>query len=326
MSFENFEQPKKIIKPEAPKDPSRRKFFKDGSLAVAGFFLGAHKFKNNLENKNIEQNEELCFVKREDWDERWEEIKVQYEKEYGEKFNFEIKGKKYERFVSSLSYLDKGNIENKELKDSLIRMVVHHSAMESKKSPVDQVKYIRDYQMGKRKFDDIAYHFLIGEDGTIFEGLPIDRVGLHAGATLESSQYFKEHLPNKIKDLHNEKDPEEYKKKLEHFKNATKKDPDYGSIGICLLGNFNTNKEVSEMQEKALVGLLELLKNQYEIPKDNIIYHSEVKEKVVEASGGKLVSHKTNCPGDKFLEKDKILEKLTPDSEEAKCKSILLEK
>jgi len=311
---------------------SRRKFMKDAVLATFGVFagidnLGENNTKNIKEAKQVEQNEELFIKKREVWDELWKQIKIQYEKEYGETFNFEIAGKKYERFVASLSYLDKDNIENKEsvLEEILTTIVIHHADMESKKSSLDQVKFIRDYHMGKRNFDDIAYHFLIGQDGTIYEGRPIDRIGSHAGATLESSQYFKEHLPNKIKDLHNEKDPEVYKKKLEHFRNAMKKDPDYGAIGICLLGDFGNNKsKPTELQEKALIGLLELLKTRYEIPKSNIIFHKEVKKMVVEDSGMTLVSPTTSCPGD--IEKDDIIKQLSSDSEEALCKSLTMNK
>jgi hypothetical protein len=330
MSFENFEQPKKNIKPKAPEDPSRRKFFKDIILTAGGVMLGVSELKNNpttpnTENKNIEQKEELCIVEKEVWDEKSKQILIQYEQKVGEKFKFEIKGKKYQRTVSYLSYDEQAKIENKERKDFYKRIVIHHSDMESNKSSLDQVRIIRDFHLGEeRKFNDIAYHFLIGEDGVIYAGRPLGIMGSHAGYTVEGKEELKKDIGENYEKLN--PNNSDYLEKLEKFKSILKKDPDYGSIGICLLGNFNLDGKISEQQKESLENLLNHLKGEYEIPKDNIIYHSEVDDKVIKPSGFRRSSVETNCPGDKFPERDDILGKLIPDSEEAKCKSILLKK
>lgn len=60
-------------------------------------------------------------------------------------------------------------------------VVIHHSGGPRSQS----FKSIRDYHMrpkhqGGRAFTDIAYHFVITEDGTLHQGRPILRMGAHA--------------------------------------------------------------------------------------------------------------------------------------------------
>ena len=59
------------------------------------------------------------------------------------------------------------------------------------------------------------------------------------------------------------------------------------AIGICLVGNFNTEK-VSDKQMSSLVYLVNILKKYYDIPVRNIIGHGQVK------------GAKTECPGSIF--------------------------
>ena len=59
------------------------------------------------------------------------------------------------------------------------------------------------------------------------------------------------------------------------------------AIGICLVGNFNT-EEVSKKQLDALVYLVGLLRKHYKIPLTRILGHSQVH------------GAKTDCPGKKF--------------------------
>jgi len=59
------------------------------------------------------------------------------------------------------------------------------------------------------------------------------------------------------------------------------------AIGICLVGNFNTEK-VSEKQMSSLVYLVNILKKYYDIPVRNIMGHGQVK------------GAKTECPGNNF--------------------------
>ncbi|MFA7285224.1 MAG: peptidoglycan recognition family protein [Candidatus Paceibacterota bacterium] len=317
MRFGNFEQPN-----------GRRAFIKNTILTTTGVVLGVSEFKNNsnlnIENKNIEQKEVLPIIKREVWDDKWDEIRRQYEKPLGGTYYIKEKNKTLEKQALVYSYLDPHNDNPCSLKEDLKRTVIHHSGVNAGMNPTDEVRGVRNFHINKRKWNDVGYHYLISSDGQIFEGRPIDRVGSHAGSTFESRADLKEKFGENYKSL-NPNSPN-YLEKFNQYKNAIKKDPDYGSIGIVLLGDFNSDKNVSEAQSTSLKNLLNHLKGEYEIPKDNIIYHSEVDDLVVKPSGFRLNSSETNCPGDKFLKKDNILEKLNIDSEEALCKSINMDK
>ena len=307
MKF-NFEQPNK--------ENSRREFLKKLAIVGASLFL-----PKSEEIKNNENMENLCINSREVWDTKWKKKKKQYEIPLGGEFSVKVGGKDYQKFASALFYTKH---ENKELKEVYKRIVIHHSALESKKNVLEEVEGVRDFHVGKRGFDDIAYHFLIGKNGEIFEGRPIDRLGSNAGFTKESEDYFKKYLPEKAKDL--KPSEEGYEERLMHYKKAIRQDPDYGSIGIVVLGNFETEDNPTEIQLESLKNLLNYLKGQYQIPKDNMIFHNEVKEKVVKASGKSLASSITVCPGENLVKAfPGVREKLDPDSEVALCKSVLME-
>ncbi|KAM5145434.1 peptidoglycan-recognition protein SC2-like [Mantella aurantiaca] len=62
-------------------------------------------------------------------------------------------------------------------------VIVHHTAgnfCNDRKSCVAQVKVIQNLHQITNKWCDIGYHFLIGEDGTIYEGLGWTFHGMHA--------------------------------------------------------------------------------------------------------------------------------------------------
>jgi LysM repeat protein len=61
----------------------------------------------------------------------------------------------------------------------------------------------------------------------------------------------------------------------------------YNGIGICLVGNFS-KEDVSEKQMEALVYLVNMLRDYYNIPVKNILGHGEVN------------GAKTECPGKNF--------------------------
>jgi len=326
MKF-NFEKPKNPTQSEKPN--TRRNFLKNTILVGAGMVLGAPELKNNPivnypENQNIEQKEDLCIEKREIWDDKWDQIQTQYQKQLGEIYYIKEKNKTLEKQALVYSYLDSHNDTLCRLKEELKRVVIHHSGVNTSISPVDEVRGIRNFHINKRNWSDVGYHYLISSDGQIFEGRPIDRVGSHAGSTIQSRQELKENFGQNYKNL-NPSSPD-YLAKFNQFKNAIKKDPDYGSVGIVLLGDFNSDKNVSQAQSDSLKNLLNHLKREYEIPKDNIIYHSEVNDLVVKPSSLKLNSSQTNCPGDHFVKKYDLTCDLLEDTEEARCKSILLEK
>ncbi len=306
FNFENFNNKKE----------SRREFLK--KLA----FLGSSFLFNK--NINLENQESFCIEKREDWDNKWNEIKKQYEQKFGESFSIsKSKNIKIERVASTLNYLE--NQENKELKDFLKRIVIHHSAFDSQKNTLEEINFIRDFHIFERNFNDIGYHYLIHKNGEVFEGRPVSFVGAHAGSTIESQEGIKECLANNFSEFKN-LDNEQYKSRYEDIRNILKKDPDYGSLGIVLLGDFDKKQKVSKLQLDSLTKLLNQLKSQYEIPKDNIIYHREVNEKVVKKSNLTLSSSTTSCPGDHFLNKDEFMPMLVEDTDFSKTKSILLEK
>jgi hypothetical protein len=164
MKF-NFEQPNK--------ENSRREFIK--KLSILGASLLLPKLVKSEKIKNNENIENLCINTREFWDTKWKEIKKQYEIPLGGEFSVRVREKKYQKFASALSYTKH---EHKELKEVYKRIVIHHSALDSKKNVLEEVEGVRDFHVGKRGFDDIAYHFLIGKNGEIFEGRPIDRLGI----------------------------------------------------------------------------------------------------------------------------------------------------
>jgi len=59
---------------------------------------------------------------------------------------------------------------------------VHHTAMDEcfeKESCVSMVQSVQNFHMDSRKWDDIGYSFLIGEDGRVYEGRGWGVVGAH---------------------------------------------------------------------------------------------------------------------------------------------------
>lgn len=129
----------------------------------------------------------------------------------------------------------------------LTRIVVHHTA-----DPLKQTaRELQDKEM-KAGYADMPYHFVITADGQIHEGRAIDVVGAHAGE-------FKDN-----KDI--------------------TKDPDYGSIGIVVTGDFESRVENLWRPDKPTAQQLESLQRlinhlvwKYGISPANVLKHSEVK-------------------------------------------------
>ena len=107
-------------------------------------------------------------------------------------------------------------------------------------------------------------------------------------------------------------------------------DPDYGTLGIALCGDFDQGGQPSPQQQVSLIKLLNWTKAEYDIPKNNIIYHREVKNRVIEASGLTFVgtngAQDTVCPGRSFPSISNFTGNLKADSYNAKQKTILLDK
>jgi hypothetical protein len=60
------------------------------------------------------------------------------------------------------------------------RMAVHYTVTPSS-DPARQVRGIQRYHMDTRGWCDVGYHFLVGVDGTIYEGRPLELLGSHVG-------------------------------------------------------------------------------------------------------------------------------------------------
>ncbi|HXI26253.1 MAG TPA: DUF4157 domain-containing protein [Pyrinomonadaceae bacterium] len=157
----------------------------------------------------------------------------------------------------------------------LYRIIVHHTA-----DPLKQtVKELQDKEM-KAGYADMPYHFVITSDGAISEGRAIEVVGAHAG------------------DIPGNKD--------------IKKDPDWGSIGIVLTGDFESRKEnlwspdkPTSAQLSSLKTLTERLMQKYSIPATSIFKHSEVRPSP------------TACPGKNLApEVERIRKELTTQAKE----------
>lgn len=187
-------------------------------------------------------------------------------------------------------------------------IVVHHAA-----GIFGSPSAIQKYQMNQRGFDDIAYHFYIGTDGKISQGRDLKFMGAHAGQTKEANEEAQKVRSNSALS-------QVEKGKL--IDEARKKDPDYGSIGIVIDGNYD-NAELNGAQKKALQDLLASLKKTYDIPNANIVGHKEVGKKIAEAQGLTLVDSDkaddhTACPGKLgLMTLDSVKRDLPADTEKA---------
>lgn len=60
------------------------------------------------------------------------------------------------------------------------RMAIHHTVTSSV-DPARQLRGIQNFHMNTRGWCDVGYHFLIGTNGTIYEGRPLHLLGTHVG-------------------------------------------------------------------------------------------------------------------------------------------------
>ena len=81
---------------------------------------------------------------------------------------------------------------------------------------------------------------------------------------------------------------------------ARKNDPDYGSIGVVLDGDFSGTDAPTAAQMAALKELLADLQKRFDIDNSHIITHREVITRLVEERGLTFTGHKTTCPGDQL--------------------------
>lgn len=61
------------------------------------------------------------------------------------------------------------------------RFAIHHTVSPQTGNVAAMVRGFQRYHMDSNGWCDIGYHFLIGADGTIYEGRPLDQLGAHVG-------------------------------------------------------------------------------------------------------------------------------------------------
>ncbi len=117
------------------------------------------------------------------------------------------------------------------------KIVVHHTGS-SILGPLDSPKLVKLRHKYLRGFEDIGYHYLIGNgyltgDGEIYQGRDIEKIGAHAKG-------------------HNK-----------------------DSLGIALIGNFNISRP-TENQWESLIELLYSQCDMYDLNPSNIYGHKEL--------------------------------------------------
>jgi hypothetical protein len=148
-------------------------------------------------------------------------------------------------------------LRDDELYEVYRRIVVHHTAQSTvNKSAKEQVREVRNIHIGAKKFNDIGYNFIIASDWTIFEWRSLHRVGAHAWETKESELASKEWnveledliYANSFTKNKNNNGHKKYMEYLKRFDQALRKDPDYGSLGIALCGDFSWTQKPTAKQ------------------------------------------------------------------------------
>lgn len=134
------------------------------------------------------------------------------------------------------------------------RITIHHTAMAashlmrgSLSSSAAELRMIQSQHQSSRGWADIGYHFLIDPAGRVFEGRSLRWQGAHAGRDERTGRNFNP-----------------------------------GNIGICLLGNFQTERPTPAALN-ALEGLIETLQGRYSIARRELYGHEHFRT--------------TECPG-----------------------------
>lgn len=142
--------------------------------------------------------------------------------------------------------------------DSLITsVIIHHSGFPGTTSPLR----IQEFHMNIRGMEDIAYHYYITTDGTVYAGRPLSVSGEHTSA------------PDSLHE------------------------PNLHSIGICLAGNFETDSSGPTMHQNiALSHVLRYLCYQYHIKRQQIFFHQSFNPAISERSDSIRIAG-TVCPG-----------------------------
>lgn len=147
------------------------------------------------------------------------------------------------------------NLFRTPLKQLLTRIVVHHTNNDSPVSAVESKQKSKGYAA-------LGYHFFVAKNGSVFEGRPLEVMGSHAGTGKTS---------------------------------GPTNDPDWGSIGIVMQGDYHSadnwvyDSEIPAVQLTALENLIVGLRGTY--PIQELLMHRDVER------GGTP----TVCPGDQMV-------------------------
>jgi len=266
---------------------------------------------------------QVSIISRPTWDNNWNSISQIYKPKLGTQIKMVVNGKTLIRETNVVPYLNTTTLKGEKLTNVYCRVIIHHTAMTATGTAYQQFKEVRNLEISSMGYSDIAYHFIIASDGTIGEGRPCFRIGAHAGLSKETEDAFKKAFPNGLN--LSSKIGDDYLNSLKKYIEILKMDPDYGSIGIALCGDF-TNAPPTQAQLDALEELLNWVKTEYDIPSKNIIFHKDVKTKVVEASGYTFAGNQTVCAGASFTKKmlDEVRKKLNKDTKASKGKKLTL--
>lgn len=166
-------------------------------------------------------------------------------------------------------------------------IVIHHTAVWNAAGP----EFVREIHVDWRGWADIGYHYIIGEDGSIYAGRDMHLMGAHAGQSVEANQgVWRARHPRARLDSSMDR--------RSRIDQARRFDPDYGSIGISLDGDFRFGIEPTTAQKQALLWLIDSLQNRFHIPDTHIITHREVAQRLVAQRGLHFTGHHTQCPGE----------------------------
>ncbi|MFQ6113688.1 MAG: peptidoglycan recognition family protein [bacterium] len=149
-------------------------------------------------------------------------------------------------------------------------IVIHHTAY----TPTEPKEVQNEHMLPKgtgqgkhplgRNWHDVGYHFMIGSDGTVYEGRSLKFIGSHAGGTREG-------------------------------KSDIRLRADFGAIGIAVFGNFDSD-EPTKAQIESLQRLLNYLCWRYTILPDHVLGHRKA-QILLDYRGVGVTGAETICPG-----------------------------
>jgi hypothetical protein len=178
-------------------------------------------------------------------------------------------------------------------------MTLHHTATSNGDTdPAGTVRAIYEYHTVDNGWDDIGYHYLVSEDGTVFEGAWSGQLG----ATWQQDTYSRSCSEGG--------DGADFA----HISTADDSDVargahaggyNTGNIGIALLGTFTQRGRSGADPQPAAVAAAEQILAENSArhgidPEGTVDYANEVNQITVDAISGHRDFNATECPGDRL--------------------------